>query len=170
MCALMSGKFFFSKSLHQPELDDVCDTTKYIDYQRETVQTYGLVTKGLQPSKIPNRTIMFFGGRSTMVGSPSKTSTSKKSKKSKSSASSSKSEKHATFDLSNNSPIKSNNNDQTEISKITAQEEIVSSDDEQVQTLPQKIEKTSPQHEHMRDDDEVIDDEADDEDNDSDQE
>ena len=108
--ALSSGKYFFSKSAHPPELDDVCDTTKYIDYEKEVQKSYHLTTGGILPAKLPNRTIIFFGGKSSMLRSQSKSQTDTKTKsktrsKTKSSSQSKSSEKqqnsklHATFNL-----------------------------------------------------------------------
>ena len=105
MCALFSGKYFFSKNSHPPELDDVCDTTKYIDYQKEEEKSYGLKTKGLEPIKIPNRTIMFFGGNTTMMRSSRSKSKTKTNRTKTTVNQTPKSEKkHARFDISQATP------------------------------------------------------------------
>ena len=108
--ALSSGKYFFSKSAHPPELDDVCDTTKYIDYEKEVQKSYHLSTGGILPAKLPNRTIIFFGGKSSMLRSTTKSSQSSsrsktkpknrsKSSKSENEEKEQKPERHATFNL-----------------------------------------------------------------------
>ena len=177
--ALSSGKYFFSKSLHAPELDDVCDTTKYIDYEKEVQKNYHLTTGGVLPAKIPNRTIMFFGSKSTMYKSysksPSKSKSKSKTRNSKEAESTPKKEKHATFDLSSSQEQKTQNVEEEKTETIiynTIQEdplESVSDSDEnpnystqQNEQLETKVEDVN-NNDHQLGSDQPPIDEADDE-------